>query len=51
MKIFIVIPDYDYDGYGEPEAAYSNRESAEEAVKKNAKGSAPREIIELELDQ
>jgi len=33
MKVWVVMADYGYEGYGEPAGAYSSRELAEAAVK------------------
>ncbi len=50
MKVWIIVPDYGYEGYGEPEGAFSSRELAEAAVKAIDLAAAPREIFEFEID-
>ena len=47
MKIYVLLPDYGYEGYGEPEIAYRTRAEAEAkaATDKNLA------IIEIELEE
>lgn len=33
MKIYILLPDYDYEGFGTPEAAWNYKPSKEELMK------------------
>lgn len=51
MKVWIVMPDYEYDGWGEPRSAHSSRELADAAVADLiVRGFGPSEIFELEID-
>lgn len=47
MKVFIVVPDWGYEGYGEPVGAYSTKRKAENA-KKKFDGEC--EIVELVIN-
>jgi len=44
--IYVVCPDYGYDGYGEPEGAYVS----EARAKTHKPGCGPFEIIKLPID-
>jgi len=51
MKIWVVLPGYDYEGYGEPEAAFSTAKAAELYIEKQRKRRlGGREAFELEVD-
>jgi len=53
MKVYIVLPDYDYEGYGEPIAAFTSKEAAEKCAadeKAKSRFCGFTEIFELELD-
>lgn len=51
-KVYVIAWDYDYDGYGEPAAAYSTREAAEAftALHPGGHGDPIPDIFELEVD-
>lgn len=51
VKVYIVIWAYDYEGYGEPQEAYSTREAAEDSIAQYSRKDDPSpEIFELEVD-
>jgi len=48
MKIYVCVPDYGYEGYGEPEKAFSTVEAAEAWVREYPNDRA---LFEMELDK
>lgn len=53
MKVYIPIQDFPYEGYGEPEVAFTTLEKAQvwaEAYKKAYWGTYLYEIFELEVE-
>ena len=53
MKVWLVLPDYGYEGYGEPIAVFSCKEAAEKraaAYQEKYRYFGCAEIFELELD-
>jgi hypothetical protein len=51
MKVWIVLPDYSYEGWGRPEGAFLTKAGAEGAVAEwNKIHSAPLEIFELDAE-
>ncbi len=52
MKVFIIAGDYEEDGFGEPEGAYSTLELAQAAQSRLSEYYIyARKIFELELDE
>lgn len=49
MKIYIIACNYDYEGWGEPEAAFLYKKAAEQYIK--VKGSSYTEIVELKVSR
>lgn len=49
MIVFVVVPDYDFEGFGYPEAAFLSKNEAEEFISRIKQSSAHREIVELEI--
>lgn len=51
MQIFVVVPDYDYEGYGEPIDAYDDYDYACQVARDRMKGSkySRFEVCEVEL--
>jgi hypothetical protein len=50
LSVWVVCPDYGYDGYGEPEAVFSSKEAADAWVSaKRDRNSSPFDIFELPL--
>jgi hypothetical protein len=49
-KIYVCLHSWNYEGYGEPEAAFSNEKDAKQWVSKNKLGSDWPEYFELEID-
>lgn len=49
MKVYVLAPDYGYEGLGEPKGAYATRDLAEVA-KKGKDGYTYYEIFELEVE-
>lgn len=47
MKFFILLPEYDYKGYGEPLGAFENFKEANDERKKIREGSNPPKYISL----
>ena len=48
--IWILIPDYGYDGYGAPVAAFTTKQKAEEARGTGREAMRDWEIEEVEID-
>lgn len=51
MKVYIVVPDYGYDGYGTPEVVLKTMEAAEKYVEKNVSRFKQYEIVEMDLEE
>lgn len=52
MKVYVVSPDYDVEGYGEPEAAFSTMEKAiAYAAEFKKKRHTARSVFDLEVDE
>lgn len=49
MKVYIVILDYTYEGYGEPQAAFTSEQKAKDYIREKYKIWDTPEIFELEL--
>jgi hypothetical protein len=47
MKIWVLAADYDVEGVGDPEVAYTSKEAAEAAARKV---NPPKLIFEIELE-
>ena len=51
MKVWVLVPDFDYEGYGKPEFVFSSRELADAKLHDLLKtSSCPFEIFEFEVD-
>ena len=52
MQVFVVLADYDREGYGPPEGVYTTRDQAESEMSRLTQlGYRGWEIFELTLDQ
>lgn len=50
MKVYVVVTDYDWDGYGSPDEVFLNKEDAEKYVKEK-KSIYPSEIFEMDVHE
>ena len=51
MKVYIVLPNYTYEGYGAPEGCFADRGHAEQCAElQRGFYHSERDVIELEIE-